>query len=471
MIRRNDLCPCGSGRKYKKCCSDSDEQKSLNQVKHDLPKGDPKSQTVTPQKSVANKKRTKSDFNVYDQDDDFLGDDLDDSSIDISNNRGKFPDPCPELPEISDAQYAIVQQWHDNFPQRIELNAPDEAALKILQFMKEQPDLFLHLELENEIIFQIGNGFSKRKQWNKYATFLKELRSKRPDMYQRSFEFFDYFLISDAIATNNKKAISSFFDFYDKFNTDDPEHTSSLIRLFAWTNQEEALLKFIELSKNRSSITQSGVDDEPDLYWILFTEISKHIDSNTSPQIASKQIAEKVTEYSKLDFPEHFALSIEEEIQIARSPQTNWNLKSLNNNDQISDFFYVLAWRFCSFLHHKKAMGWIKSRFIANRLLDYWIPIQESKRIIKGLRINELKIEEFLNETYTVFSGTDSIRIGAFIEGLYYLAEFLDIHKQQAEMSTDAIRKLCERMYSQLLEASDASDAIFRFPLNFLDRI
>lgn len=345
MIRRNDLCPCGSGRKYKKCCSDGDEQKSLEQGKHDLSKDESNFQTNSdsPSKTVANKRNTESGYNEDEQDDDFLGDDLDDSSADTTNSRGEFPDPCSELPEITDAQYAIVQEWHDSLPERIELDNPDEAVLRIFQFMKEQPDLFLHLELDNEIIFQIGNGYSKRKQWNKFTEFLKEIRSKRPDVYQRSFEYFDYFLISDAIATDHKKAISSFFDFYVKFNTDDPEHISSLIRLLAWTNQEEALLKFIELLKDRSTHTQSGVDDEPDLYWVLFTEISKHIDTSTAPDIISEKIAAKLTEYSNLDFPEHFALSISEEIQIARSPQTNWNLKSLKNNDQLADFF--MCWR------------------------------------------------------------------------------------------------------------------------------
>lgn len=471
MIRRNDLCPCGSGRKYKKCCSNCDEQKSLEQGKQDLPKDDTSGQTDSdsPPKTVANSKLTEHSHNEYDQDDDFSGDDLDDSSIETTNSRGEFPDPCPELPEITDAQYAIVQEWHDNLPERIELNDPDEAVLRILQFMKEQPDLFLHLELDNEIIFQIGNGFSKRKQWNKYTAFLKEMRSKRPDVYQRSFEYFDYFLISDAIATDHKKAISSFFDFYDKFNTDDPEHISSLIRLLAWTNQEEALLKFVELLKDRSSHTQSGVDDEPDLYWVLFTEIAKHIDTNISPDKVSEQIAVKLAAYSNLEFPEHFAQSISEEIQIARNPQINWNLNSLKNNDQLADFFYVLAWRFCSFLHHKKGMGWIRSRFIANRLLDYWLQIQESKKIVKGFRINETEIEKFLDETYDIFSGVDSVRVTAFIEGVYYLSEFLDIHGQKAEMPLDAIRKLCRRMYNQVIEASDPSDAIFRFPLAFLN--
>jgi hypothetical protein len=33
MTGRNYPCPCGSGKKYKKCCIDRDEQKALEQLK------------------------------------------------------------------------------------------------------------------------------------------------------------------------------------------------------------------------------------------------------------------------------------------------------------------------------------------------------------------------------------------------------------------------------------------------------
>lgn len=30
MIGRNDLCPCGSGKKYKKCCLSKDKKKTIS---------------------------------------------------------------------------------------------------------------------------------------------------------------------------------------------------------------------------------------------------------------------------------------------------------------------------------------------------------------------------------------------------------------------------------------------------------
>ena len=35
MVGRNELCPCGSGRKYKKCCLEKDKAKDIarNRIK------------------------------------------------------------------------------------------------------------------------------------------------------------------------------------------------------------------------------------------------------------------------------------------------------------------------------------------------------------------------------------------------------------------------------------------------------
>jgi hypothetical protein len=213
------------------------------------------------------------------------------------------------------------------------------------------------------------------------------------------------------------------------------------------------------------------VDDEADLYWALFIEKAQYIDTDTAPDTIGEQIVAKIKEYSNLEFPQSFALSISKEIQIARSPQTNWNLTSFKNNRELSDFFYALAWRFCAFLHHTKGIGWVKSRFLANRLLEYRIPMPELKKVNKCLKLDETEIDKFLGRTYKYYFWIDGVRAGAFIEGLYYLAEFLEIHDQQAEMSSDNIRAICKRLYGQILKVSDASNAVFRFPLTFFDTL
>lgn len=420
--------------------------------------------------AITNENHSGFDHDKYDPKDDIL-DEPEFSSFKAIDDLSEYPDPTPSLPELTDTQEAIVLEWLDNFPKGIESTDPDDAVARILRFMNEQPDLLLYLELES--IFEIGNEFSRRKQWDRYNTFLKEIRSKRPDLYQLSFGWYDYTLICDAIATGQGETVSSYFDFYKKFKTNDPEHTSDLIRLLAWTNQEKALLEFIELTKSTAWRMSSGAaaDDEADLYWAFFTEKAQYIGTDIAPDTIGEQIVAKIKEYSNLELPQSFALSISEEIQITRSPQTNWNLTSFKNNKELSDFFYALAWRFCAFLHHTKGIGWVKSRFLANRLLDYWIPMPKLKKVIKSLKLDETEIDKFLGRTYKSFFWIDGVRAGAFIEGLFYLAEFLEIHDQQAEMSSDNIRAVCKRLYGLTLRASDASNAIFRFPLTFLDTI
>jgi len=182
---------------------------------------------------------------VSDEEINILGDDLENHE-DLDKDDEGGVNPCPELPELFDEQQKIVEKWIDDFPNHYEKKNPDDTIARIRQFMNDHPDLFPYLYLEESTLFELGSELARRKQWSKYIDLLKEIRQKHSQMYQRGFEYFDQDLILDAIVTGD--SIPSYFDFFRMFPRHNLDKVFEIIHLLAWTNREEELLKFIEIT-------------------------------------------------------------------------------------------------------------------------------------------------------------------------------------------------------------------------------
>jgi len=188
--------------------------------------------------------------------------------------------------------------------------------------MNDHPDLFPYLYLEESTLFELGSELARRKQWSKYIDLLKEIRQKHSQMYQRGFEYFDQDLILDAIVTGD--SIPSYFDFFRMFPRHNLDKVFEIIHLLAWTNREEELLKFIEITSGERWYLPYEIYEESELYWPIFVEQVRHMDSQDAPDLIAEQIAALFKSCTRKAFTDSHKQTIREGIEWARTVQSDW---------------------------------------------------------------------------------------------------------------------------------------------------
>jgi len=472
MLGRNDPCHCGSGKKYKKCCLAADEQRAregrsatVESQFEDLPDYKFQHDNDFVEESSSDWRSNSADReDVSDEEIDIFGDEFEDHE-DLDKDDEGEANPCPELPELFDEQQKIVEKWIDDFPNHYEKKNPDDAIVRIRQFMNDHPDLFPYLYLEESTLFELGSELARRKQWSKYIDLLKEIRKKHPQMYQRGFEYFDQDLILDAIVTGD--SVPSYFDFFRKFPHHNSDKVFEIIHLLAWTNREKELLKFIEITSGERWYLPYEIYEESELYWPIFVEQIQCMDSLYAPDLIAEQIAALFKPRTRKGFTDSHKLTIREGIEWARTAQSDWDITQCKDLRGIHDFYRALAWRFCAFLHRTKGIGWIKSRYLANRLFDYWTDIPERKRPKKTFRVNEAHIDKHIAVRYRMFFCVDGVQGAGLIEAVYHLADFLAAHGHQTEESTEEIHALCGRLHARLLKVVEPTDAVLQLAPEF----
>jgi hypothetical protein len=171
---RNAPCPCGSGKKYKKCCLRKDEEEQR-------------------QKTMGEYQVNEEIFDDLKEDEDEVGwGEAEDawSSDDKSEGTGSddfefeaiYPQIDKSIPDISEAEQAIVDEWWEEFSPFYMDRDADEMIRRIVGFMEEHSSLFIHLYLDivqNRKRFLFLNGvlaISLLQAVYYFAEYLKENR-------------------------------------------------------------------------------------------------------------------------------------------------------------------------------------------------------------------------------------------------------------------------------------------------------
>jgi len=143
QIGRNALCSCGSGRKYKKCCLEKD----LAQ-RRTLP---PRAATGPEQEEVENPEAQE--FSDLAESPEVLADayadEIDREEAPVMERAlqpepPRYPKPREELPDLPAEQQALVDAWWKDFKPLFRNPDVDEMIRRVVGFMEEYPELFVH---------------------------------------------------------------------------------------------------------------------------------------------------------------------------------------------------------------------------------------------------------------------------------------------------------------------------------------
>ena len=154
---RNDPCPCGSGKKYKKCCLPRDKEKEDSRIK------------ALQVKNAA----------------------LGLEPVSRAPGAVLIP-PGPELPD--DPETAALDALWDEFEA-----ADYEGRIALFCKGMEEPDL-IDADMAFEMLSLIHNLAVARDERDRFAAFVAALRERCPDCYENSASYYLSWLIEDRLA-------------------------------------------------------------------------------------------------------------------------------------------------------------------------------------------------------------------------------------------------------------------------------
>ena len=208
-IGRYAPCPCGSGEKYKKCCLRKDKEACDDLEEDEDEVGWGETEDSWPSDEESEVPGT-----------DYLG-----------AEEVFYPQIDNSIPAISESEQAIVDEWWEGFSPIYRDRDADEMIRRIVGFMEEHPNLFVHLYLDEECLFELGAELARRGEHSRHAELLQRIRKEHPEVFIRSHGYYDRDIITELILNGQREEISQHFNFFKEYPDSHPDELSCLPRM------------------------------------------------------------------------------------------------------------------------------------------------------------------------------------------------------------------------------------------------
>jgi hypothetical protein len=251
---RNEPCPCGSGKKYKKCCLAEDEriiyvgdnEKIL--FEDDWEPEDnvwEENQVQLEEDDFEEEEMGEMDEIKEKEEDEETRKAIDCILEDMIMNRDDEEEPSVRHPELSDEEMKLVDDWCEKYKKMKDTVKEREH---LWSFINLYPHLVDHLELHHKVLFELGNGHFIKGIYDDFVELLLKIRDEYPVTYKKIFKHLDSDLIFWYVAQGRLDEIDRFFDNF----RDDGQYNDKLedlIDFFLVKNREDILMTSFAGSK------------------------------------------------------------------------------------------------------------------------------------------------------------------------------------------------------------------------------
>jgi hypothetical protein len=460
-IGRNEPCPCGSGKKYKKCCLAKDEAARFAAPPVGTPLNaseDDAVETYEPEPLPASARSWEDE-----DEEDARG-----SDAEARRDLAPYPQPPEDLPALSPAANRLVDEWWDAaktfFRKRMDADA---MLLHLTRFMDRHPTLVPHLELEHEYLFELGAELGRRREWSRYADLLLRFREEHPDSYARSFGYFDYDLIIEQLARGRPSDIRRFFDFFHQYPSSDVDNAERVIELLAWTGMQDALFEFVKPLPPPPGQPPDTPGTSISEYWLGFAQYVPFLDAHADPAAAAQQLVHAMDSLAVRDMPHREPDSVEFELRRCLEPPRTGDFRACRKRADVQTFFWGVTWNYCGFLHASRGIPWAKARFLAEAVERYWVRRVQGGKPKNPFPYDAQDLEAFVCRTCRDFTAINGVRAASFLEAACYFAEYLLACGLVTESQRDRAHDMCGDLFRRSLPTFDSTDPVSRLMPEF----
>ncbi|SKC10263.1 YecA family protein [Alkalitalea saponilacus] len=439
-IGRNDPCHCGSGKKYKKCCLATDQQKERDEYllsKEYLPDDDLFEEV----------------FGEYDK--------FDLNSLDFGALNESFED---DYPKISTEEEIKVNDWWERYK---EMDDPEEIILHLKTFLEENTiETNINLGLEHEVIFELVAESQRRDSLDKAIDFLFYMRERYPDIYVKSAGYYDTDIIVWLCLKGRTAEISQYLNYFEEFPVRWIEKLFKAIDFLLAIGLDAPLVTFTkkiykELWYSKDVMNGESIADIP------FNELVAPFLSGSGSDDDIKSLTGKLAAM-ELDFHKEIYTTAywQQIIEEYHRPFEVWDVKSLGKRELINRIFN----NYMRYLIENKSLSIHVSHYYTNLLKEFYVLWFTQKRDKNNLfKITEKQINSIVAEMGSDFIHPKVVTIMSAINSLSMYAEYLEVCGNYTEEDKKNLIQVCSRIHKEFYDSFKPVDmeilAFERFPM------
>lgn len=475
-IGRNAPCPCGSGKKYKKCCLAKDEEarRSVIEdrerrellVKKVAEEDEEDEELFVDEEEEELEEEFEDEF--YDEALDEMGDDEEgDATVEDSRSERRRRRRVPEKsPPISDAEEEIVGRWWDEYKK---MNGTEEIRKHLEDFLRDHPKLVPNLELHTEVLFELGSKYLREGRNAEYIDLLLKMRSQFPEAYLRSFGYYDRDIIAHKITIGHKDEATNFLNFFKEYPEHDPDNLFKTIEVMMANNCRETVTDLVQ-DVYYDVYTSPGIFGGEEL---LDTLVAAYMAPFLKPDFTDADLEDLAARLRTIRIPLKDELYqpdfLRQHFELILNSRTGWNIDDCKTREKVFERYYQVSLNFMGFLHEDKGKDWLAAEFHRKLLLRYLIhAIPEGKRPRETFIFTKNKIETTIARTCKSFIFLDGTAALVSLNSIYWFAEYLEATQCIPEERRAAIQQWCLELHKQvlpgLLSTEVSARAFERFP-------
>jgi len=459
---RNSPCPCGSGKKYKKCCLEKDEAQARSEAEA-ASKAAAADRLAEKQRWGAERARTPLDVHVEEE----VKSDRDVPESDLYSSEFKPDIFEPDWPPLGDEDKKVVDVWWEEvgplYTSDKQGQHVDSLLKRVGDFLDQHPALFRYLYLHEEFVFELGGALARLGRMGEYVALLRRLAREQDEMYLCCFGYYDLDVIADLIRTGDRAAIPMYLERFKRYPGQASEQLPLLLDLLAWRGLEAELTELT----SAPALLRRGYG-EP---WSSHLAIVRYLEAaDTSPaaQENLRSVLKNLRSWILCDPGEE---KLGRLLRLASMTPAEAGLDLKSSRD--AKFLEEVAWSYMGWLR-RRGLNWLSARFAAERMGHYWA---ESDAHARGgrFRLDTQPLDEFLAGACRKLFWLEGVHALGTIQAMAWSADYLAENGYFAVADARRVQSDCARVHEQAISRLEAGDparcvcpdyaSLVRFPL------
>jgi tetratricopeptide (TPR) repeat protein len=443
-IGRNDPCPCGSGKKYKKCCLEKDQQEQREQ-----------------------RQRQRSTIAHQDETDDLFEDlptpAIEDDDEDVGMTaaqsarlaRDDEPFVCKtisdDVPELSDQNKALVDAWWSAYK---EMKDTDEILLHLNGFFEAHPDLVVNLQLHYEVLFELGADLVRAGRAGEYIALLQRVRKAFPNAYLKSFGYYDRDIIYYKIIHQDPAGIDDYLNWFKEYPDTAPDNLFALIKFMMLTECDGPVSDLIETVYYPVHRSEHVIGGGGDLVTSLIVSYcAPYLDNGWTPTDLESLSERMKTIRLPLRSKWYIPASLDRLLGEIVGDLDAAFFASFHDRQSFGRYYQTVTQNFMGWLRREQGFSWMKAEFHRAKLLDYLLRIiPDGKRPKKPFTFTKKLLERSIGGTPFILFAPKPTETFGVLSGIYWFSEYLLQHGLLDDRERVNIQGWCEDLWHPMME-------------------
>ena len=461
---RNDPCPCGSGKKYKKCCLAKDEVAQ-------------RVRAIPPTAALARGRAIAPDPNAA------LFEDLpswaiDDEDLDEGERIMESDDPPSDVepyrskpigdhaPEISEQDQALIGAWWTTFG---ELTTPDQILQHLNSFLQTHPQLAENLYLHEECLFEVGEGLVRAGRAGEYVELLQHLRDAFPSAYLKSFSYYDSDIICYKIIHQGPDELRPYLNWFKEYPDADPDSLFDLIDFMMVSECDDLAVDLIEAVYDPVLRSPSVLGGGDLVNHLVLRYCAPYLDRGWTQSDLPALIETLKSIRAPLRAEWYQPEQIDRMLSDIAGELDPEFFASYADQRDLNSYYYRVTRNFMGWLHKTQGFSWMKAQFYSIKALQYLLRIiPAGKRPKRPFTITRPLVEQTVGMQHDMFVFSGAVDIFSRLNAIYWLSAYLGQQALLPEQEVSEIQAWCTELWSivepKLRGNSIEAEAFQRFP-------